>query len=504
MIEIDYLDKQKSDKLILNCSNLKHKTIMLIMLDCGLRVTETVSLRFSNFDFKNKVVKVRSLKKRGDEVWRQIPISDRLYAALAEYVAKNHKDITPELFLFPGIKEGEHITRKAVNNFMSKFKDKQPGFDNLHPHALRHTFATHQVCNGTPLHDVKYLLGHVRYDTTTIYTHTPLELLRKRVNSVTQEKKTFWQKCKSYIMPEGRKPSLINLSYDTNNFIIGRNRELEQVIDLVNKKCNVILIGGIGTGKSHILSHVTPNTKTLKIDDCSDIKKTLIQLLLYLFKNDKETLAELLYGSYDLTKIEQKLQKDSIKSLCEKAIQITQKHEYLIVIDSVDRITPKSVTALEFLKDHFTILCSAREIPINKQSFLWNFQIIRIEPLARQHTLELIHKLAYDLDVEDTELFRNHVYEQSAGNPRVIFELIERYRKEPVVSSDIVRSVRHTGALREFDMTFVFLFALMGIAMLRYLSNELDNDSFKFIGGVAMMLLLVSRYMFSFTRRKLV
>ena len=196
MIEIDYLDKHKSDKLITKCSNLKHKTIMLLMLDCGLRVSEAISLRFLNFDFKTKTVKVKSLKKRGDEVWRQIPISDRLYACLAEFISKYHKDITPDVFLFEGNKGGEHITRKAVNNFMSKFKAKEPGYDNLHPHALRHTFATHQVCNGTPLHDVKYLLGHVRFDTTTIYTHTPLELLRKRVNSVTEEKRTFWKKCK--------------------------------------------------------------------------------------------------------------------------------------------------------------------------------------------------------------------------------------------------------------------------------------------------------------------
>lgn len=503
MIEIDYLDKQKSDKLIQNCSNLKHKTIMLLMLDSGLRVSEAISLRFSNFDFKSKVVKVKSLKKRGDDVWRQIPLSDRLYSCLAEFISKNHRDIKPDLFLFPGMDENTHITRKAVNNFMTKFKNKNTGYDNLHPHALRHTFATHQVCNGTPLHDVKYLLGHTRYDTTTIYTHTPLELLRKRVNATTSEKNTLLKRVKNFISPP-KKQSLINLSYDTNNFIIGRNTELTRVVELVNKNCNLILIGGIGTGKSHILSQITPNKKTLRIDDCSDIKKTLLQMLLYLFKNDKETLAELLFPNYDLNKIEQKLQKDSIKSLCEKVIQITVKHEYVIIIDSVDRITPKTVTALEFLKDHFTIVCSAREIPINKQSFLWNFEIIRIEPLSRHHSLELIHKLAYDLDIEDNELFRNHIYEQSGGNPRVICELIERYRKEPIVTADVVRNIRHTGALKEIDMTFVVLIGLSCVAMLRYVANEVGNDSFKFIGGAAMLLLLVSRYLFAFTKRKLV
>ena len=503
MIEIDYLDKLKSDKLISKCSNIKHKTIMLIMLDCGLRVTETVTLKFSNFDFKAKTVRVKSLKKRSESVFRVIPLSDRLYSCLAEYISKNHKNINGEDFIFPGLKDDTHISRMAVNKFMAVFKHNNTGYDNLHPHALRHTFATHQVVNGTPLHDVKYMLGHTRYDTTTIYTHTPVEILRQRINKSSEVKLNFWDRVKAKFNNTSR-PTLINLSVNSSDFIIGRNAELTRVIDLINKNCNVILIGGIGIGKSHIISHVTPNRKTLKIDDCSDFKKTLIQLLVYLYKNDKEAIMELLYPQFDLTKLEQHLTKDSVKALCEHIIKITSKHEYLLIIDNVDRITPKSISVLEYLKDHFTILTSAREVPINKQSFLWNFEVIKLENISRQHSLELIHKLAYDLDVEDFELFRNHIYDQSSGNPRVIFELVDRFRKEVVISKDIIRSINHTGALREYDMTFILMLVLSFVAILRYLSSEIDNDSFKFIGGAAMILLLFSRQLFSFTKRKMV
>jgi DNA replication protein DnaC len=500
--QIDYLDKRKSEKLISCTSNVKHKSCLLLMLDCGLRVSECVTLKYSNFDFRNKTVTVTSLKKRDEVHTRTIPISDRLYDALAEYIRTQTKK-TADDYLFTGIDGKNHLTRKALNRVCDRFKEKYPEFDNLHPHALRHTFATHHLSNGTELHNIKEMLGHKKYDTTLIYAHTPIEILRKNIDTVTSEKLNFWDKIKSLFVTKNR-PTIINLSNDINNFVIGRNSEIQNIIDLVNKNVNVILIGGIGAGKTHLLKQITPSKKILRFDDFADIKNTLIQCLLYLYKNDKEHVFEMLYGGYDLAKLEHHLQKDSITNLCKEIIKTTQKHEYILVIDNCDRITPKGIKALEELKDHFTILTTAREVPVTKSSFLWNFEIIKLENLARHHSIELIHKLAYDLDIEDVELFRNHIYEQSNGNPRVIFELIDRYRKEMVVTSDIVRNIRHYGSMREYDMSLAVLIVLGGLAILRYLSNEVGDESLRFIGGCAMVLLIISRYFFSFTKRKFI
>lgn len=502
--EIDYLDKRKADKLISVCTNKTHRAVVLLMLDGGLRVTEAITLKYSSFDFRNRTLTVRSLKKRGEEKKRVIPISDRLYRALADHIATVQTNPGADDHLFPGIDGGAHMSRKTVWGFLKRIKDKNPEMTALHPHALRHTFATHHLAAGTELHNIKLMLGHESYNTTLIYAHTPIEILRQNVAVTTHENKTFFQRLKERLFPE-KLPTLVSLSRDVADFVVGRNEMLIKVMELANKNCNTILVGPIGVGKSHILNQIKPgDRKILRIDDCNDIKKTLIQMLLYLYKNDKQTVFSMMYPDYDLNKTEQHLQKDSIKSLCDEIKNLTTKYEYLLVIGTVDKIGIKAVGVLENLKDHFTILTTAREIPLDKQSFLWNFEVIRVEPLTRAHSLELIHRLSYDLDVEDTEMFRNHIYEQSTGNPRVIYELIERYRKEVVITSDTIRTIRHVGSIPEYDMSLAVLILLGCMAILRPLAKETGDTSLQFIGGCAMILLILSRYFFRFTRRKVV
>ena len=497
--EIHYLDKKKSDRLISAVTNIRYKCAFLIMMDGGLRVSECVSLRLSNFDFRKKVLTVRSLKKRDEVRYRTIPISDRLYQALADYIP-TLPSTKPEDYLFPHPSREGHLSRKSMNSACRRVAAKYPELGKLHPHMLRHTCATQLLASGAKLHEIKEILGHKKYDTTLIYSHIPTEVLRARIDKVTEAKLTVWQKFFSIFSPK-KTPLLINLNRDVSNFVVGRNSELLRISELVEKGVNTILLGKIGTGKTHLVNQITISKKILRFDDFSDIKKTLISALIYLCRNDKQAVFDMIYGDFDLDTLDSQLQRDSVISLCHQLVKVTQKHEYLLIIDNCDRITPRGIKALEQLKDHFVILTTAREIPVNKTSFLWNFEIIRLENLSRQHCLELIHRLSYDIEVEDYELFRNHIWEQSAGNPRVVYELCERYRKEIVVSSDLVRTIRHTGALPEIDMSFSVMLGLGSLAVLRYLSGEVGNDSLRFIGGSAMILLLFSRYIFNFTKR---
>lgn len=496
--ELDYLTPKELHNVIDSITNLKHKVIVLIMADCGLRVSETITLKVSDFDFRKKFLYVKSLKKRGEEEFRKIPLSDRLYRHLADYLY-NFKDIQPTSYIFPNPKNTNHLGRFAVNRFLSRLKKKKNFSDKLHPHALRHTFATNLVSKSIPLENVRLMLGHKSYDTTLVYAHIPDQILRQNIETITSHPSSIFQKLwdKLWYSP----PRLINIRQD-NRILIGRSKELEQLNNLIDKNVNVCIKGPIGTGKNLLLDCITTSKKVLILDDTSNIKKSLVYMLVYLYENDKEAVKKLLFDDFDTNALTLKLNRESISNLCDEICRLVEKNKYVLKINEIDQLTPRVIKVISVLKDHFTIITTAREIPINKADFLWTFEIIELKNLSRSESFELIQKLSYDLEIEDFEMFRNHIFEQTDGNPRAVLEMVERYRKEPFILRDTIRSITHSGALREYDMSYFVILFIASIAILRYLTSELDNPSLRFIGGVAMILLIFSRTFFSRTKRK--
>lgn len=492
---IHYFAKNQSDSIIGQINNPRQKLIALIMLDCGLRVSECVSLQYKNFNFRDKALTVKSLKKRR-ELSRTIPLSDRLYAQLAEYVTD--KRVTPDAWLFPGSGDS-HVTRFAVNKYLDRYAERKD-IPYLHPHALRHSFATQHLIAGTPLENIKTMLGHVSFDTTLVYAHIPQHVLRQNIDNL-GNKTSFLKR----ILKPKTKP-VINLSFDGNEIIIGRNAEIKSLADNASRKINTLVTGEIGVGKSCLLKQLETcrlDSKILKLDDVGNIKKSLVNILIYLYNGDKEALFNVIHANADKEKTFEKITRESTKNISEEIIKVTRKHEYILLIDSLDDITNKAVRTLEFLKDHFVIIAAAREVKVDKSSFLWNFDVIRMKNMTRKDALTLISRLSCDLQTSDFELFRNHVYEQSAGNPRAVKELCDRYKKEPILDVAVIRSITHRGARKELDCTFVIILFLALVTCLRYLNHEVGDKSFRFIGGCAMALMLLSRYFMKGAKRKL-
>ena len=532
--KIHYLSPLEANNLLSVIKNPKHRLIVMLMVDCGLRVSECISLRYSNFDFKSKTLNVKSLKKRDKEHIRSIPLSTRLYQQLSLYL-NSKKGIKADDYLFPNpryqralqkgstpLSEGEglgvrpHITRFSVNKVLERIQTKTPVTTaELHPHALRHTFATQHLSANTPLHNIKEMLGHQSLNTTLIYAHIPIEHLRKNVETVTNPKnavqKFFYKIATPFRWLSGAetKRGLINLNFsNTGTPTVGRNTILKQIISNAEKGINTALLGTVGIGKSHLINTLkenlqseTLNIKLLTLDNTAEIKPTLAQMLLYILKTDQQGVYDFLFPGYDYTKALQHISRDTVQNIANKIVEITQKKEYVLLIDNVDAVTPKATKVLEIFKDHFTIITSARDVPIKRSSFLWNFDIIRVKELDRDSSMKLIQALSGGIQVQDYNLFRNHIYEQTNGNPRAIYEIIDRYRKEPIITNHLIRQIRHTGALPEIDCSFAIILFLACVACLRYLNHEVENASFRVIGGIGLVLLFISRYVFRFTRK---
>lgn len=499
--QFNYISIEDSKKVLESIKNQKHKVIILLMLDAGLRVTEACSIKCKNFDFKNRTITIESLKKRGQKKLRTIPISNRLYQALGVYLTKASLTIDSNSFLFPSYTESGHINRKSVWKLLNAISDKE-NIENLHPHALRHSFATHHLSGGTSLAEIKEMLGHKNYNTTLIYAEIPTAELRKKVDLITAPPLPWYQKIFQYLVP--KKPTkLINLDFTECYFTIGRNDELTALNNNIEKGINTVILGGIGTGKSHLLKNIKTDKKVLKIDDSENIKKTLAQILLYLYQ-DQQTVLTVLWKDFTLDEINKKIQRENIIHLCDTINAAVKAHEYVLIIDDITNITPSAKKAIERLKDSFIIICSAREIKAQNTSFLWNFEKLDLGPLNRKYAMQLIKQLSSNLEVENQELYLNHIYDQTNGNPRAITELVDRYKKEPFLDAQTIREVKHTGALPEIDMTWLIVVFLGLMTALRYLARELDEPSLRFIGSFAMVGLLFFRPLMRSLKRRFI
>lgn len=494
-----YLSREDSDRVINSVQKQHHKVIALLMLDAGLRITEACTLRLRDFDFKKKLLKVRSLKKGQEVSYRIVPISDRLYRNLATHL-ESFSEMHGDNPLFPGKNGRDFISRQAVSLALSKIQ-KRANLPHFSAHSLRHTFATTHLASGTQLAEIKTMLGHKRFDTTLIYAQVPTEQLITRVNAVSARPENKVKRLLNKLRPR-RRAQLINIDFNNDNFTVGINRELQVLQNNAEKGINTVVTGAIGVGKSHLLKTFETEKPVLRLDDTESIKKSLAGILLYLYKNDKNAILQLLWKDFEKPEIDKKIQRENTISLCDKIIEVTVPRHYILIIDNITGITPTAKKVIERFKDHFIILCGARQIKANDVSFLWNFEKLEMKPLPRHHAMNLINNLSSGMEVESWELYRNHIYNQTNGNPRAISELVLRFRKEPFLTDEIVHEVKHLGALKEIDLTWVVVLFLGVVMALRYMAGELEEPALKFVGGIAMIALLMFRPMMRSLKRQ--
>src|SRR5260370_6693231 len=133
----------------------------------GRRISEVAKLKVADIDSSRNVIWIRGGKGRKD---RQNLLPPRLLELLRAYLGWRQ----PKEWLFPGEKPGQPISCKSI--FLAcKKATKQAGISKpVHPHSLRHAFATHLLDAGVNLRCIQILLGHSKLETTAPYlcTHT--------------------------------------------------------------------------------------------------------------------------------------------------------------------------------------------------------------------------------------------------------------------------------------------------------------------------------------------
>ena len=157
---------------------IRNYAILEVLYGTGIRVSELCGIKLSDIDFYNKYITVYG--KGAKE--RNVPIHDRLIESLKEYINYSRSDLLAKSKdkksdkLFLNYKGGD-LTSRGVRVVLDEITDQAAEKISIHPHMLRHSFATHLLNNGADLRSVQELLGHVNLSTTQIYTHISKEQL---------------------------------------------------------------------------------------------------------------------------------------------------------------------------------------------------------------------------------------------------------------------------------------------------------------------------------------
>ncbi|MDR0300819.1 MAG: tyrosine-type recombinase/integrase [Treponema sp.] len=158
----------------------RDKALILTMYSAGLRISELVSLSTENIS--PTLDEARITGKGGKE--RYVFFSDEAKAAIAEYLPARASRLAMagktakkgSLFIS---RKGQPISVPGVRWIISRYAQQSGLGKNIHPHALRHSFATHLVNSGCDVRIVQEMLGHSSLSTTQRYTHVNLENLKK-------------------------------------------------------------------------------------------------------------------------------------------------------------------------------------------------------------------------------------------------------------------------------------------------------------------------------------
>jgi len=161
---------------------IRDRALLEFMYASGVRVSEAVGLKLANVQMTERLVLVEGKGRKQ----RMVPLAGAAARRLELYLentrsrllrsaSRLYSDARTVVFVS---RRGKGLTRQAVWKLLKKYSAKAGLKEDVHPHMLRHCFATHLLVNGADLRVVQVLLGHENITTTEVYTHLSREDLR--------------------------------------------------------------------------------------------------------------------------------------------------------------------------------------------------------------------------------------------------------------------------------------------------------------------------------------
>ncbi len=156
----------------------RNKALLELIYATGIRVSECCQIRISEIDFYLSTVLIHG---KGSKE-RYVPFGSKAKEALDLYITSGRKKLVKGKENHDGLfvnHRGGRLSTRGVSKILNSMIEKSALNGTIHPHMLRHSFATHLLNNGADLRTVQELLGHAYLSSTQVYTHVTNERLRK-------------------------------------------------------------------------------------------------------------------------------------------------------------------------------------------------------------------------------------------------------------------------------------------------------------------------------------
>jgi site-specific recombinase XerD len=176
--QIEFLEPEEVSRLLEaasgpNRASKRDRALLELLFSTGLRVSELVSIDIEDINLQRQEFSVRG---KGDKI-RIVFISNTAKDAIEQYL-NVRTDIDPALFVRDKTgtnkeadAKGLRLTTRSIQRIVKHYATKAGIVKDVHPHTLRHSFATDLLQNGADIRSVQAMLGHANITTTQIYTH---------------------------------------------------------------------------------------------------------------------------------------------------------------------------------------------------------------------------------------------------------------------------------------------------------------------------------------------
>lgn len=152
----------------------RDRAILELFYSCGLRLSELVNLDIKQLDLNDALVRVTGKGNKD----RLVPIGSQALKALKDWLISRSESqaLTEAIFIS---QRGKRLSPRAIQARLKKYSIEQAISQHVHPHMLRHSFASHLLESSGDLRAVQELLGHANISTTQVYTHLDFQHLAK-------------------------------------------------------------------------------------------------------------------------------------------------------------------------------------------------------------------------------------------------------------------------------------------------------------------------------------